>query len=238
MKKLAILALFSACWLLGADQTQEISLDEAGLKKLFISRHGEEMASYIKEIRISDEGAYKGGTKLNARFIMQDSLIYPDITFVSIGDIYAYNWIDAKGNEARPAANNFAEAARAYLASIDDRVFAFNINRGLKAKYLFIDPLNPLCEKQLKEAVAQKGAKFGFVFMPLLGQESLKRSAWLIEELNEIKNDAQRIEFLLNSFNDSSQKQPKSDKFIKALQTDLIEYKLLKIDTLPASVMI
>lgn len=222
--------------LMAQDVSEE--LNEASLKKLFIARHGEEMAGYIKEIRISDEGAYRGGVKLNARYIMDQNLIYPDITFVKIGEIYAYKWIDELGNEARPAANNFAEAARAYLASIDDRVFAFNINRGLKAKYLFIDPFSPLCLNQLKEAVATKGAKFGFVFMPLLGDASLKKSAWLIEQLNEIKNDNEKIEFLIKALEDKSQKEPKSDKFIKALQTDLIEYKLLKIDTLPAWVSI
>ncbi|BCX78716.1 hypothetical protein [Campylobacter sp. 19-13652] len=235
-KTLLFGALFFASTLIAQDEGA--ALNEAGLKKLFIARHGEEMAGYIKEIRLSDEGAYKGGKKLNARYIMDKNLIYPDITFVKIGEIYAYNWVNEQGVEARPATNNFAEAARAYLASIDDRVFAFNINRGLKAKYLFIDPFSPLCASQLKEAIAVKGAKFGFVFMPLLGEASLKKSAWLIEQLNEIKNDSDRIEFLLKALEDKSKKEPKSDKFIKALQTDLIEYKLLKIDTLPASVII
>lgn len=197
------------------------------------------MASYIKEIKISDEGSYKNGTKINVRYILKDGLIYPDITMAKFGEVYAYEWLDEMARESRLAKNNYAQAARAYLASIDERVFAFNVNRGLKATYIFIDPLSPLCLKQLQELIAKnKTSKFGFVFMPLLGQESLEKSAWLIEKLSSIKDENQRLEFLLKAMQDNKPQSPQSDKFIKALQLDLIQYKLLNIFSVPAQITI
>lgn len=234
-----VLSLFGTIYA-SSDDIQQ-SLNEEKLKTFFYTKY-KKAAVYLKEIRFGDDGTYRGIDKFTVRFVLTDGLIVPDITLLKSGELYFYNWLDSNAKESRFAEQNYTEATRAYLASIDDRVFAFNINKGLKAKYIFIDPQSKICQEQIKEIYNndyKKMGKFGFVFMPLLGQESIDKSAWLIENLNNIKGEAERFEFIYqNIVKDQSVKKPKDDKFIQKLKIDLLEYELLGIKSLPSDINI
>lgn len=102
----------------------------------------------------------------------------------------------------------------------DDENYIITLGSGKKEVFIFTDPLCPFCREHLKGINERylKNHKVHFIFVSVHGEAGFKRASLIYENINQAKNDFEKLQLIKLYYGDNINQEPTFRKTILDVQ--------------------